>query len=519
MNYFDLTETEAYSKLCTYYSGRAELKALLTPEAVRKYVAPAGKNLSFSYAGKGIAPELMELCQSLADEQECIPKYRALLAGGIANRGENRAVMHHLCRGTAGLPLSEKSAANAAFYQREKEAFYAFADQVRAGAVKSSTGKVYDTVVQIGIGGSGLGPKAVYQGLLGYCRAEQVTPILKAEFISNIDPDEPLSVLSRINPETTLFILVTKSGTTLETLTNYAFVKEYIKKNCPAVALEKQTVTVTSCGSPLDDAGQFLAVFHIDDYIGGRFSSSSACAGVLISLALGKDIFARFLSGAHYSDILALNEKVEENAALMDALLEVIDVNIRHIPVEAVIPYSAALAPFVLHLQQLYMESNGKPAPYATCPVLFVSVGTDCQHSFFQQLHQGKVEMPVEFIGFKQSQLGTDVQYKGSGSQAKLNANLAAQITAFAAGRASVDINRCFPGNRAASLLFGDRLTPENMGALFAHFENKVMFQGFLWNINSYDQEGVQLGKDLAKAALDMQKADNPVLKSYYSFF
>ena len=509
MNYFDLTETEAYRKLCAYYRKKPELKKMLTPEAVKKYIAPAGKNLSFSYAGKGIAPELVELCQSLADEQECIAKYRSLLAGGIANKGENRAVLHHQCRSTD----------RDTFYALEKERFSAFSDKVRSGAIKSSTGKVFDTLVQIGIGGSGLGPKALYKGLLGYCQAEKVAPILKAEFISNIDPDEPASVLSRINPETALFILVTKSGTTLETLTNYAFVKEYIHKKCPAVDVEKQTVAVTAAGSPLDDEAQFLSVFHIDDFVGGRFSSASACGGVLASIAFGKKIFSRFLDGAHYSDILALNEKVEENAALMDALLEVIDVNIRHIPVEAVIPYSAALADFVLHLQQLYMESNGKPAKYATCPVIFASVGTDCQHSFFQQLHQGPMEIPVEFIGFRQSQSGSDVHYKGTSSQAKLNANLAAQITAFAEGRSDSDINKCFPGNRATSLLYGDRLTPENLGSLFAHFENKVMFQGFLWNINSYDQEGVKLGKELAASALDMHNSDNPILKSYYSFF
>ena len=144
MNYFDLTETEAYRKLCTYCKGRTELKKLLTADSVEKYVAPAGKNLSFSYAGKGITPELLKLCQSLADEQECIAKYRALLAGAIANRGENRAVLHHLCRGTAGLPVSEKTAENAAFYGRQKEQFFAFADKVRSGAVKSSTGKVID---------------------------------------------------------------------------------------------------------------------------------------------------------------------------------------------------------------------------------------------------------------------------------------------------------------------------------------------------------------------------------------
>ena len=168
MNYFDLTETEAFRKLNAYQKGKPGLKELLTPEAVRKYVAPAGKDLFFSYAGKGITPELVQLCQSLADEQECIAKYRSLLAGGIANRGENRAVLHHQCR----------SAETDTFYAREKETFYAFSDQVRSGAIKSSTGKVFDTLVQIGIGGSGLGPKALSKGLFGYCQAEKVTPIL-----------------------------------------------------------------------------------------------------------------------------------------------------------------------------------------------------------------------------------------------------------------------------------------------------------------------------------------------------
>ena len=509
MNYFDLTETDAFRKLSDYCREKPELKKLLTPESVKSCTVPAGGGLSFSYAGKGITPKLLELCQSLADEQECIEKYKDLLAGGLANRGEKRAVMHHLCRDTSSDSL----------YAREKEKFFAFADRVRSGAIRSSAGKVFDTVVQIGIGGSGLGPKALYQGLLGYCIAEKVSPLLKAEFISNIDPDEPGIVLSRINPETALFILVTKSGTTLETLTNYAFVKEIIDKEYPHISLEKQTVVVTATGSPLDDAEKFMAVFHIDDSIVGRFSSSGACAGVLVSAVFGPAVFQGFLEGAHQADLLARNSKVQDNAALLDALLDVIDVNIRHIPVMAIIPYSRALESFIAHLQQLCMESNGKPAPYATSPVIFGTAGTDCQHSFFQQLHQGPEEVPVEFIGFRHSQLGSDVQYNGSVSQEKLNANLAAQITAFAEGRCDKDINRCFPGNRTSSLLYGDRLTPESLGALFAHFENKVMFQGFLWNINSYDQEGVQLGKDLAKAALDMQKTDNPILRSYYSFF
>jgi len=526
MRYTDLTDTDAYKKLCEYHPDKPILGKLLTYDNIKKFTTPAGERLYFSYACKGITAPLMQLFQNLADEQECVDKYADLIAGGIANPSENRAVLHHLCRGKDGLPISEESARHADFYEKQKELFFAFSDKIRSGIIKSSTGKVFDTAVQIGIGGSGLGPRAVYHGLVGYCQAEGVFPILKAEFISNIDPDEPDDVLSRINPETTLFILVTKSGTTLETLTNYTFVSEYIKKRCPEVNLEKQTVVITASQSPLDDRTRFLDVFNIDDCVGGRFSVSSACAGVLISTVFGRDIFKRFLSGAHYSDILALDRDVSKNAALMDAILGIFDVNICNIHVSAVIPYSTALTEFSSHIQQLFMESNGKIAglggnlvPYITCPVVFGATGTNSQHSFFQQLHQGTTKIPVQFIGFKNSQRNADVEYKGSHSQQKLNANLAAQITALAIGKKNQDINKYFPGGRSSSLLYGDRLTPENMGALIAHFENKIMFQGFLWNINSFDQEGVQLGKDLANKILNCDDDSRSVLNAYFSFF
>jgi glucose-6-phosphate isomerase len=205
----------------------------------------------------------------------------------------------------------------------------------------------------------------------------------------------------------------------------------------------------------------------------------------------------------------------------MDALIGVYERNILGYPSTAILPYSQALSRFPAHLQQLDMESNGKsvnrwgePVDYATGPIIFGEPGTNGQHSFYQLLHQGTDIVPLQFIGFLRSQRGEDVEFEGSTSQQKLNANLAAQITAFALGKENSDRNKHFPGNRPSSLLYGEILTPKALGALLAHFENKVMFQGFIWNINSFDQEGVQLGKKLASAALTGGE-DSPGLSAY----
>jgi glucose-6-phosphate isomerase len=200
---------------------------------------------------------------------------------------------------------------------------------------------------------------------------------------------------------------------------------------------------------------------------------------------------------------------LHENATALDALIGVYERNVLGLPATAVLPYSQALVRFPAHLQQLDMESNGKrvnregkPIAYRTGPVIFGEPGTNGQHSFYQLLHQGTDIVPLQFIGFRESQQKKDVEFDGSSSQTKLNANLAAQIIAFAMGREAENPNNRFPGNRPSSLLYAERLTPRILGALLAHFENKVMFQGFLWNVNSFDQEGVQLGKILTKELL-----------------
>jgi glucose-6-phosphate isomerase len=247
---------------------------------------------------------------------------------------------------------------------------------------------------------------------------------------------------------------------------------------------------------------------------------SSAVGGVVLSLAFGADVFAAFLKGAHEADITAREKQVLKNPSLLDALIGVYERNVQGYPVTVVLPYSQALSRFPAHLQQADMESNGKsvnrfgsPVHYATGPVVFGEPGTNGQHSFYQLLHQGTDIVPLQFIGFRQNQLGRDIDVDGSVSQKKLAANLAAQIAAFAFGKEHADPNKSFAGGRPSSLISGERLTPEALGALLSHYENKIMFQGFLWNVNSFDQEGVQLGKILAKQVL--AKTTDGALQAY----
>ena len=293
----------------------------------------------------------------------------------------------------------------------------------------------------------------------------------------------------------------------IDSKTLFAIEKEALKN--AGLDAGKHMIAVTSETSPLARSSDYLAAFFMDDYIGGRYSSTSAVGGAVLSLAFGPEVFARFLDGASEEDKLSTNSDCRKNPAMLDALIGVYERNILGYPATAVLPYSQALSRFPAHLQQLDMESNGKSVNrfgekvnYPTGPIIFGEPGTNGQHSFYQLLHQGTDIIPLQFIGFKQNQTGMDVDIQGSTSQQKLGANVAAQIMAFACGKADDNRNKYFEGNRPSSIIVGDQLTPESLGALLAHFENKVMFQGFLWNLNSFDQEGVQLGKVLAKNVL-----------------
>ncbi|MBR7064812.1 MAG: glucose-6-phosphate isomerase, partial [Treponema sp.] len=387
------------------------------------------------------------------------------------------------------------------------------------GVITNEKGQTFTTVCQIGIGGSDLGPRALYIALENWAQKNNCHK-MKAHFISNVDPDDAASVVSSLDISRTIFILVSKSGTTLETLTNQKFVESFIKK--AGYSPSKHMIAVTSETSPLANSPDFLASFFMDDFIGGRYSSTSAVGGAVLSLAFGANVFEQILKGAGEADKNAMQKDITKNAPLLDALIGVYERNVQGYESTAILPYSQSLARFPAHLQQLDMESNGKSVnrfskkiSYKTGPVIFGEPGTNGQHSFYQLLHQGTNIIPLQFIAFKENQTGNDITVQNSTSQTKLNANVSAQIVAFACGKDDKNANKFFQGNRPSSIIYGKKLTPETLGALLSHYENKVMFQGFLWNINSFDQEGVQLGKILATSVLNGKATG--ALKEYFS--
>ena len=476
------------------------------PERVRKYKAPMAAGLVYSYAAKQVDDRILQALCKLAKEAQLASKFEELYNGAVINTGEKRLVLHHLTRGQLGNPVKADGKDKRAFYTEQQEKIASFAKKVYDGVIVNEKGEKFTTVVQIGIGGSDLGPRAMYLALENWAKKNGCFR-MEAKFISNVDPDDAAGVLGSIDPSRTIFILVSKSGTTLETLTNEAFVKDALKN--AGLDVSRHMIAVTSETSPLAGNSDYLAAFFMDDYIGGRYSSTSSVGGAVLSLAFGPEVFARFLNGAAEEDRLSAGDDPMQNAAMLDALIGVYERNALGYPATAVLPYSQALSRFPAHLQQLDMESNGKsvnrrgePVSYPTGPIIFGEPGTNGQHSFYQLLHQGTDIIPLQFIGFVNNQADVDVTIQGSTSQQKLCANVAAQIMAFACGKQDENLNKCFEGNRPSSIIIGDRLTPEALGALLAHFENKVMFQGFLWNLNSFDQEGVQLGKVLAKRVL-----------------
>ena len=475
-------------------------------ERVKKYTVPMGAGLDFNFGARPVDEDILNALAAFAKEQQLTEKFAALYNGEVINTGEKRRVLHQLTRGQLGDDVIADGVNKREFYVGEQKKIAELANKVHAGEITNAAGEKFTTVVQIGIGGSDLGPRAMYLALENWAKVNGKLK-MKAEFISNVDPDDAAGVLSKIDVAHSIFVLVSKSGTTLETLTNESFVKDALAK--AGLDASKHMIAVTSETSPLAKSADYLAAFFMDDYIGGRYSSTSGVGGAVLSLAFGPEVFAEFLNGAAEADKLAKNEDLLANPAMLDALIGVYERNVLGYPNTAVLPYSQALSRFPAHLQQLDMESNGKsvnrfgePVNYATGPVIFGEPGTNGQHSFYQLLHQGTDIIPLQFVGFKNSQMATDVLIQGSTSQQKLCANVAAQIVAFACGKDDTDLNKKFHGGRPSSIIIGEKLTPAALGALLAHFENKVMYQGFAWNLNSFDQEGVLLGKVLAKKVL-----------------
>ncbi len=498
-------------------SVKDELSSADAVKRIKEYSVPMAEGLTYNYAAKQVNEQILKTLQELSDESQLLEKFEALYNGEVVNTGEKRMVLHQLTRGQLGKDVIADGVNKRDFYIKEQKRIAEFADKVHSGKIVNEKGEKFTSVCQIGIGGSDLGPRAMYLALENWAKKNN-TFKMEAHFISNVDPDDASAVLASIDLAHTIFILVSKSGTTLETLTNESFVKDGLKN--AGLEVSKHMIAVTSETSPLAHNPDYMEAFYMDDYIGGRYSSCSGVGGAVLSLAFGPKVFADFLDGAANQDKTALNKDIRKNPALLDALIGVYERNVQEYPSTAILPYSQALSRFPAHLQQLDMESNGKSVNrdgkeinYVTGPVIFGEPGTNGQHSFYQLLHQGTNIVPLQFIAFSENQTGKDVVIEDSTSQKKLCANVVAQIVAFACGKTDADPNKAFAGNRPSSLIYGKSLTPKTLGALLAHYENKVMFQGFVWNINSFDQEGVQLGKKLAKAVLSNNM--EPALAEY----
>jgi len=438
---------------------------------VKKYSVPMAAGLSYNYAAKQVDDEILKALAKLAEETQLTEKFEALYNGEVINTGEKRMVLHHMTRGQLGEAVVADGVDKRGFYVEQQKKIAELADKVHKGEITNAAGEKFTTVVQIGIGGSDLGPRAMYLALENWAKANN-TFKMEARFISNVDPDDAAAVLNSIDVAHSLFVLVSKSGTTLETLTNESFVKDALKN--AGLDASRHMIAVTSETSPLAKSDDYLAAFFMDDYIGGRFSSTSGVGGAVLSLAFGPDVFARFLEGAAEEDKLAKNRDLLENPAMLDALIGIYERNVLGYQNTAVLPYSQALSRFPAHLQQLDMESNGKSVNrfgetvnYSTGPVIFGEPGTNGQHSFYQLLHQGTDIVPLQFVSFKNNQIGRDVVIQDSTSQQKLCANVAAQIVAFACGKADDNRNKNFEGGRPSSIITGEKLNPEELGALY----------------------------------------------------
>lgn len=479
----------------------------LTPERISTFVAQAC-GFKLLYATERVTKDVMEALYSLAAERDVLQKMKQMQAGAVTNfiqgfESENRAVLHTALRDQFDNPREETVAKEAAKKAKNQlEALRKFADEIHKD-------KAIQNLIVIAIGGSELGPKACLEALQ-YLK----TPDRNVFYISNVDPDATAAILKKVHLKNTIVAVVSKSGTTLETNTNEQLLRNAFKKE--GINEQQHFIAVTSEGSPMDNLKNYRYVFHMWDWVGGRFSSTSSVGGVPIVFAYGYDIFVEFLRGAHAMDVAALSSDHHTNLPLLGALLGIWNRNFLNHPTLAIIPYSFALRSFTAHLQQVDMESNGKrvdkqgrPVDFETGPIIWGRTGTDAQHSFFQLIHQGTTKIPIEFIGFAESQNNFDLQLNGTTSQQKLNANLFAQAISLATGQNSENPNKVFPGNTPSHILLARRLTPFQLGALLSYRENVIAFQGFIWNINSFDQEGVQLGKKLAEKLIERQKNQN----------
>lgn len=474
----------------------------LTTDRIQNFQAESAK-IKLFYGTERIDPNVMSALNDLAKEANVIEKLKEIQSGAIVNsiegyESEKLPALHTALRDIFDdMNQSEMGKKAALAAKAEVEKLKEFIQQVE----KEDR---YTDLILIGIGGSDLGPRAVYHAL----EATSTTG-RQVHFIANVDPDDAARVLCDVDLNKALVATISKTGTTLETLTNEELVRAAFKAK--GIDEKGRFIAVTKAGSPMDNSERYALVFHMWDYIGGRFSVTSIAGGLPLAFGLGFDTYMALLKGAHEMDKASLEMDLNKNLPLLGALLNIWNHNFLKHSTLAIIPYSAALSRLPAHVQQVLMESDGKridkeghAVKFQTQSVVFGEPGTNAQHSFFQEFHQGTQVVPVEFIGFLDSQLGKDLVIKGTTSQEKLLSNLFAQSLALAVGKGSNNPNKVFPGNRMNHILFAKKLTPEVVGALASYYENVTTIQGIIWGINSFDQEGVNLGKVLANRLIDV---------------
>jgi glucose-6-phosphate isomerase len=455
-----------------------------------------------------ITEETFKYLLELADEVKLKEAIKSQFSGEIINQTEGRAVLHTALRAPKDSDFKVDGINVMPEIFAVKQKMEAFTNQVVSGSVKGFTGKAFTDVVNIGIGGSDLGPAMVVDALQFYKNH------LTTHFVSNIDGDHVNEVIKKLNPETTLFVIVSKTFTTQETLSNANTIKAWFLKSGNDDAIAKHFVAVSTNVQNVKAFGiDENNIFPMWDWVGGRFSLWSA-VGLTISLAVGYKNFDSLLQGANKMDVHFKNEDFKTNIPVVLALISVWYNNFFKAESEAIIPYSQYLNQFATYLQQGIMESNGKsvdrngnPIDYQTGTIIWGEPGSNSQHAFFQLIHQGTKLIPSDFIGFVTS------LYGNQDHQDKLMSNFLAQTEALLNGKTEAEVIaegatgelvpfKVFEGNKPTNTIFINKLTPESLGKLIAMYEHKIFVQGIVWNIFSYDQFGVELGKQLASKIL-----------------
>ena len=534
----DPTTTSAWSALSAHHKA-------LTPNLREWFAADPARAEKFSFTADElhvdlsknlITSETVELLLKLAEEVKLEQAREAMFSGEHINVTENRAVLHTALRRPEGYTpaLTVDGQDVDADVHAVLKKIYAFADRVRNGEWTGVTGKRIETVVNIGIGGSDLGPVMVYEALKPYADAD-----ITARFISNIDPTDVAEKVSDLDPETTLFIVASKTFGTLETLTNARVAREWLISSLrEAGALEGKEASeaVAKHFVAVSTALDKVAAFGIDpenafgfwDWVGGRYSVDSAI-GTSLAIVFGPKVFAEFLAGFHAMDEHFRTAPLAQNVPVLMGLLNIWNVNFLGAETHAVLPYDQYLHRFPAYLQQLTMESNGKSVRadgsfvnYATGEVFWGEPGTNGQHAFYQLIHQGTRLIPADFLAF-----ANPVHPTKDGEQdvhELFLANFFAQSQALAFGKTEEEVRaegtaehvvnaRIFSGNRPSTSIMAPRLTPRVLGSLIALYEHITFVQGIVWGIDSFDQWGVELGKKLALDLVPAIEGDREVLE------